>query len=85
LNARAPPRLKKFIQLVGKNIRMKLIDLIVTNKIYATSDIPLLLIKRQIYEMLYATHFGCMIGYHSQVYEKKINVVKSRVNESLDF
>jgi hypothetical protein len=64
---------------------MKLIDLIVTSKIYATSDIPLLLVKRQIYEMLYATHFDCMIGYHSQVYEKnKINIVKSRVNESLD-
>jgi hypothetical protein len=37
------------------------------------------------YEMSYTTHFGCMIGYHSQVYGKnKIKVVKSRVNESSD-
>jgi hypothetical protein len=64
---------------------MKLIDLIITNKIYATLDIPLLLVKRQIYKMLYATHFDCMIGYHSQVYGKnKVNIAKSRVNEFLD-
>jgi hypothetical protein len=60
-------------------------DSTVTSKIYATSDIPLLLVKRQIYEMTYATHFGCTIGYHSKVYGKnKIKVVKSRVNKSLD-
>jgi hypothetical protein len=64
---------------------MKLKELIVTSKIYATLEIPLLLVKRQIYEMPYATHFGCMIGYHSQVYGKdKIVIVKFRVNESLD-
>jgi hypothetical protein len=57
----------------------------VTIKIYAKSEIPLLIVKRQIYETTYANHFGCIIGYHYQVYGKnKIKVLKSRGNESLD-
>jgi hypothetical protein len=68
-----------------KIIRIELKDSMVTIKIYAKSEIPLLIVKRQIYETTYANHFSCMIGYHYQVYGKnKIKVVKSRVSEYMD-
>jgi dephospho-CoA kinase len=81
LNARAPPRLSKFIQLVEKNHTYETKRLNCTKQKYATSEIPLLL-ERQILKF----HMQRILVVYwlpfSGVQKKK--VVKAGVKESLD-